>query len=121
MNEKTTRIIRWTARIWSALMAALILIIFIGDAVAEGIGPLFGLSLRDILMMVAFFIVFLGLILGWKWERLAGYLIVGGMVAFYLVDFLLSEDFPRGPTFLMIAFPGFLYLLASLRKDAVAA
>jgi len=33
MNEKTTRVIRWTARIWASLMAAMIAVIFVGHAV----------------------------------------------------------------------------------------
>ena len=93
VNEKNTRIIRWIARIWAVLIAAIIAVIFIGHAIEDGIGPAPDLSLRDSLMMVAFFITWIGLVLGWKWERLAGYLILGGMTAFYLLNFAGSQNF----------------------------
>jgi len=111
VNQITRQILRWIARVWAALMTALIMFIFIGDALADGIGPIFNLTVREILMMVAFLTVFVGLILAWKWERLGGWLIVGGMVAFYIIDFVSSGTFPRGGTFLMIALPGILYLV----------
>lgn len=74
--------IRWIARIGAALMAGMILIIFIGEGISEGFGPLLQMSLRETAMMAVFIIVFLGLILGWRWEMLGGSLIVGGMALF---------------------------------------
>ena len=112
MNAKTTRIVHWTARILAALMAGLILIVFIGEAGQDGIGSLSVLTLRETLMMVAFTIAFLGLILGWLWEILGGWFVVLGMTAFYLLDFAFSGTFPRGVTFLLIALPGLLYLFS---------
>lgn len=114
MDQKTTRIIRWIARVWAALMAGLIVFIFIGDAISDGIDPIFHLTLRESLMMVAFLVTWLGLVLGWKWERLGGSLVVCGMAAFYLLDFGFSGSFPRGPMFLIISLPGVLFLLSSL-------
>ncbi len=112
MNTKMRKILRWIARIWASLMAAMILFIFIGDAAADGIGPIFHLTFREILMMAAFLIVFVGLVLAWKWERLGGWMIVGGMLAFYSLDFAFSGAFPRGATFLIIAMPGILFLIS---------
>lgn len=116
MNAKTAQIIRWTSRILAALMAALILLIFIGEAVADGLGPFSDLTLREQLMMVAFFTAFLGLILGWLREKLGGWLVVGGLAAFYLLDLVFSGTFPRGVTFLMIVLPGLLYLFSGYSK-----
>jgi hypothetical protein len=112
MNEKIAQIIRWTSRVLAALLAALILLIFIGEAVADEMGSLNVLTLREQLMMAAFFIAFLGLILGWLREKLGGWLVVGGMAAFYLLDLVFSGTFPQGATFLLIAIPGLLYLLS---------
>ena len=120
MKPITRKIIRWIARIWAALMAALILFIFIGDAAADGIGPIFNLTTREMVMMAAFLAVFVGLILAWKWELLGGWMIVGGMGVFYVLDFAFSGTFPRGVTFLLIALPGILFLISrytSKRKD----
>ncbi len=112
MTGKTAQIIRWTSRILAALLAALILLIFIGEAVAGGLGPLSVLTLREKLMMAAFSTAFLGLILGWSREKLGGWLVVGGIAAFYLLDLAFSGTFPRGATFLLIVFPGLLYLFS---------
>ena len=71
-------------------------------------------------MMAVFVVVFLGLILGWKWEKLGGWLVVGGMALFYLLDFAFSSTFPRGPSFALIALPGLLFLLAGYSKKATA-
>ena len=113
MGSKIHLILIWTARILAALMAALILIIFLGEALADGLGPLSVLTLRERLIMAAFSIAFLGLILGWIREALGGWLVVGGMAAFYLLDYLFSGSFPQGGTFLLIILPGFLYLFSA--------
>ncbi len=122
MNTKMRNTLRWFARIWAALMAAMILFIFVGDAAVDGIGPIFHLTYRETVMMAAFLIVFVGLILAWKWERLGGWMIVGGMLAFYLLDLAFSGTFPRGATFLIIALPGILFLISyytSNKSDAI--
>ncbi len=111
VNEsKTTKIIRWTARITSAISALIILMFFIGEDYQEGYQPLLHLSPKDSLLMVAFFALWLGLILGWKRELAGGLLTLSGLAAFYLIYYLFSASFPRGPFFLIFASPGFLYL-----------
>jgi multisubunit Na+/H+ antiporter MnhE subunit len=67
------------------------------------------MSLPETIMMAAFLLVWLGLILGWTRELLGGSLIVGGMAAFYLLDYLFSGTFPRGPFFLFIALTGLVF------------
>ncbi len=118
-GDKTMGTIRWIARIGAVLIAGMILIIFIGEGISEGFGPLMQMSLRETAMMAVFVIVFLGLILGWRWEILGGSLIAGGMGAFYLLDFLFSGTFPRGPFFLVIALPGLLYIYSGLQSKTV--
>jgi len=70
MNQRTRKILRWIARVWAAFMAAMILFIFVGESVTDGIGSSFNLTIRETVMMFAFFTVFVGLILAWKWECL---------------------------------------------------
>jgi len=111
MNPQTRKIIRWIARIWAALMVAFMLFMFIAHIVEDGIGPLVGFTIRDAFMIVSMFGSIIGLGLAWKWERLGGWMTAGGMLAFYLFDYIFSGDFPRGPTFLIIAFPGILFLI----------
>jgi len=112
MSDKLRQFLFWTSRILAALLAALILLIFIGEGAAGRLGPLSVLTLREKLMMAAFSTAFLGLILGWLREKLGGWLVVGGIAAFYLLDLAFSGTFPRGATFLLIVFPGLLYLFS---------
>lgn len=112
---KTLRVVRWVARISSALTAALILLIFVGEGLAEGFEPLLHLTARETAMMVAFVAVWLGLLLGWKWELYGGLLTVCGVAAFYLLDVLFSGTFPRGPFFLIFASPALLFLYCGLQ------
>ena len=108
------RILRWAARIAGALAAAFIAITFIGSGIGAGFGSLLHLTLRESLMMAAFFSVWLGLILGWWHELLGGSLTVGGMIAFYLLDIAFSGTPPRGVVFPLIAAPGLLFLVYGL-------
>jgi hypothetical protein len=111
MNPKTRKIIHWIARTWAALIVAFMLFMFIAHIIEDGIGPVFDFSSRDVLMMISMICSVIGLGLAWKWECLGGWMTVGGMLAFYLSDYIFSGDFPRGPVFLIIAFPGILFLL----------
>ena len=114
-GSKTVPVVRWIARVSSGFAAALILLIFIGDGLAEGFEPVLHLTGREGAMMVAFVAVWLGLLLGWKWEFYGGLLSVCGVVAFYLADYLFSGTFPGGPFILIFASPGLLFLYCGLR------
>jgi hypothetical protein len=115
-GHRTLTIVRWIARVSAGLTAALILIIFIGEGIAEGFGPLLHLTTRETLMMVAFVAVWLGLLLGWRWELYGALLTIGGLIAFYLLDYLFSGTFPRGPFFLIFAAPSLLFLYYGLQE-----
>ena len=86
---------------------------FIAHVVTDGIGPLANLTPRETLMMAAIAITTISRALSWKWEILGGSFTLAGMVAFYLFDFIFSGSFPQGPFFLLIAFPGVLFLIAA--------
>ena len=111
MNSgRTVRIVRWIARVGAGLTAVFILFMLIAHAITDGAAPLQYLTARETAMMAAFGIMWLGLIIGWKWELVGGLLSIGGVVVFYLVDYLFSGTFPRGPIFFILAFPGALFL-----------
>ncbi len=114
-GSKAVRVLRRIARISSGVTAALILLIFIGEGLTERFGPVLNLSVRGTAMMIAFFTVWLGLLLGWKWELYGGLLTVCGVAAFYLLDYLFSGTLPRGPFFLIFASPGLLFLYCGLQ------
>ncbi len=118
----TIQVMRWVARIGAGLTAVFILFFFIAHAITDGATPLQYLTARETAMMAAFGIMWLGLIVGWKWELHGGLLSIGGVAAFYLFDYLFSGMFPRGPFFLIFALPGALFLYCGVmnrRKMAV--
>ncbi len=114
-QRRVSQAVRWIARIAAALLAALILLIFVGEALSEGLGPLRHVSLRESVMMVAFAAMWLGLLLGWKWELYGGLLTILGIVAFYVSDYAFSGTLPRGPFFLLAASPSLLFVYCGLR------
>jgi hypothetical protein len=118
MSSNVLRVVRWITRFLAALMAAFIAFMLVGNAVTDGVGPFFKMTFRESLMMASFLVVFLGLILGWKREKLGGWLVVGGMVLFYLFDFAFSGTFPRGWFFPLIALPGLLFLWIGYTQKA---
>lgn len=112
----TLRVVRWIARIYAGVMAALILLIFVGEALADGFEPILHLTVRETTMMIAFFAVWLGLLLGWKWDLFGGLLTICGVAAFYLLDYVFSGTLPRGPFFLIFTSPGLLFIYYGWQK-----
>ena len=103
-----TLVLRWTARVLAALMAGLVLLFLIG----EGFHPS-RLKPSEWTLMVPFFVTWLGLCLGWRWEGLGGLLVVAGMGSFYFIHFAQTGfgRFPNGFAFPLLAAPGILFLL----------
>ena len=98
--------IRWIARIWSIPSIAALLVPYL----MEGLYWLQANSIREVIGHVCFFAVLVGLISAWRWEGVGGGLTVGGIVVFYATWWLHGKT-PHGPFFLLIAAPGFLFLL----------
>jgi len=109
-RSKIVRVVRWIARVSAGFTAALILLFFIGEGLIEGFEPLLHMSVRETLMMVAFVALWLGLLLGWKWELYGGLLTACGIAAFYLVGYLYSGTLPGVLLPLIFALPGLLFL-----------
>jgi glucose-6-phosphate-specific signal transduction histidine kinase len=110
-SKRGAQFLRWTARLFSVLSIAFVLLIFIGEFLQPTAAPIF--ALRDILAMLFFPIgVCLGLILAWRWERAGGIVSIASLAAFYLTLFAFDQRFPRGPYFLLVAMPGFFFLAA---------
>jgi hypothetical protein len=98
--------LRWFARFWGLVLAGLVLAL----AVGEGFNPA-RLRSKELLLAVPFFIAWMGLLLGWRWEGVGGLLVLTGIVGFCLVHFMLVRRFP-GWAFPVIAVPGALYLVS---------
>lgn len=109
MRTKTARVILWIARIWSLLSILLVLAFAIGESVgSKGPSPSrqewIGLTLWPIGAG-------LGLLIAWFRERLGGLVALGSLAAFYLWNLLRSGHLPRGPYFLLLTAPAFLFLI----------
>jgi len=102
--------IRWIARAWSILSFTFVLGMVVGELLAPH-APMPS-SLRDIAGFLCFPIgVSGGMILGWRWEGIGGGIAAGSLAAFYGILYLADGRFPRGPYFVLVAAPGFLFLL----------
>jgi hypothetical protein len=99
-------VIRWTARVWSILSIAALLLPF----VMEGLIWMYANSLREILGHVCYMSILVGLILSWFKEGVGGAITTTSLVLFYLI-FWATGRTPTGPYFILIAAPGFLFLI----------
>jgi hypothetical protein len=103
--------LRWTARGLSILAVGVVLLFAFG----EGLN-LSRFTARELAVFAFFpFGVCLGMVVAWRWEGLGGGITVASVAAFYLVDYLFSSRFPQGLAFMVLASPGFLFLICSLR------
>jgi hypothetical protein len=109
LSKKNINIIRWSTRI-----ASLFVILF-GLPFYFGYGnPLpfanSEYSLFDNLWLSAFPLMFIGLALGWKWEKLAGYLIIVPLVVASIIGFVFLKEGLPGPMFVPLII-GIFYLI----------
>lgn len=121
MQARGIRWIRWIAHLWAGISAFTIALVFGGGLIESGDRALLGLGAAETLMTVAFGAMWLGLALGWHQERLGGWLVVGGLAAFYAIHLAASATLPAGPWFALLAVPGFLYLYCARASRSVAA
>ena len=110
-NKSTTlSVLRWTARILSILSISIVLLFMIGEGI-----HLSSFNLQSLLMFLFFPIgLYLGMLVAWKREGLGGIITIASLAGFYLVHRLTSPYFPKGPAYLILALPGFLFLLCGV-------
>lgn len=114
-NETTAlRTVRGSARLLAGFLVALILILFLGEGLAGDTEPSARMTARETAMM-AFLAVCAGLLRAFRWELTGGLLTLGGLVAFYLVDYALSGTWPSGVSLLAVALPAALFVCDAYR------
>ena len=103
-------VLRWSARVLSILVLAAVCLFAIGEGRNRS-----HLTPRESALFLFFpFGVCLGMAVAWRWEALGGGITVASLAAFYLVHRLVSSHFPGGLAFVVMASPGFLFLLCWL-------
>ena len=108
---------RWIARIVGLFIVGLVLLLAIG----EGFNPM-KLTGTELAMSSCLFVALIGMAVLWKWEGIGGALVVGGMMAFYGLNFAASGRFPGGWVFPLCFLPGILALVCwgYFRKQAAS-
>jgi len=102
-----TRVVRWTARLWSIASVGLVLFFIVGEGVK--------IARPSEWLLFLFFSIGIsaGMILAWWKEEIGGSIAVGSLLLFYMIHFASARRFPHGCAFLVFSFPGFLFLLCS--------
>jgi hypothetical protein len=96
--------IKWAARVTAILLFGMVLAFAIG----EGPPNPFHMTARENAQTAAFFLVWGGLLVGCFRDGLGGALVLGGLLAFYLINLAISGRLPGG-AFPLFAVPGVLF------------
>jgi len=111
MHKKSLSRIRWIARITGTLFFLFITPFYVGYGFPL---PNASMSFLENLWLVILPIFLVGLALGWKWEKVAGYMITVPIVIGFLSALIAWED----PSVIMALplIPGVLYLVYGYKK-----
>jgi hypothetical protein len=59
-----------------------------------------------------------GLILGWRQEKLGGYIALGSLIGFYIVSLVFAPGLHKGLALVVLALPGLLFLLSAFAAQS---
>ncbi len=101
------RITEWAARVLGLMLAGFVLLFLVGNGfdphlLTSSTGPMF----------VALVTTVIGMIVLLRSRLVGGLMVVGGMAAFYLVEFAISGSLPGGWVFPLCFVPGVLALVS---------
>ena len=100
------RMVRWVARLFGSALVLMVIVFMIGEGPPN---PL-KMSAIEVVTSVAFLAMIAGLIVAWRREGLGGILVVGGFLAFWVLNFVSSHHFWLRGAFPAFPIVGFLYL-----------
>jgi len=109
-KNKTTKIIRWIARILGLLMILLTLIFAIGEALTE---PQPNSEQTPVLNYLWGFLMLGGLALAWKWELMGALISLIGFIGIGIVN----PDALLKPGMYFFAIPAILFLYCWRKKE----
>ena len=109
--NKLEKIIRWTARGWGVASLLFLSAFIFGDAERSGNGPTISQWIG-----ISFFPtgIIAGLLIAWWKELAGGVIVVASLIGFYIWHVVVSGHLAAGPWFVLVAAPGFLFLIAGL-------
>jgi len=110
LTKKQHKIVRWTARVMAVAILLLGLPFYLGYGnplpFANPENTFF-----DNMWLMCFPLVFIGLGLGWRYEKTGGWLVVGPIALASVIGFIVLREGLPGPMFIpMVA--GLLYLIS---------
>ncbi|MBN2880721.1 hypothetical protein JXM83_01590 [Candidatus Woesearchaeota archaeon] len=111
MKQKQLNKIKWTARITGTILFLLIFPFYIGYGFPF---PNSTLTFFENLWLTIIPIFLIGLIIGWKHEKIAGYLITIPITTGLLVSLITWQD--PSPIMAIPLLPGILYLIYVFKK-----
>jgi hypothetical protein len=106
-----TRIAHWGGLITGNILLLIFIIFLIGKGV-----PTLSFTRTDLLSGGSLILAFAGILAGWKWDKLAGAMILSGILIFYLNHFISIGSFPGDRVFPLFYLAGALHLAAGWKK-----
>jgi hypothetical protein len=106
-----TRIAHWGGLITGNILLLIFIIFLIGEGV-----PKISFTRTDLLSRGSLILAFAGILAGWKWDKLAGIMILSGILIFYLNHYISIGRFPGGWVFPLFYLAGSLHLVAGWKK-----
>ena len=112
--------VRWTARVLTALLVGLVLVMFVGVTVDGGFHPL---KLKGVepIQMTFFWTACIGMVVAMLWQVIGGALSLAGMILFFAVEFAVRGGIPKGLVLYLMLVPGVLFLLSAVIRHRLFA
>lgn len=106
--------VRWAARALSLILVIVIMVLFVVHVVRADEEARTGFSVAEVMMDVFSFVALVGYPMGWKNEKVGGWMIITGVLGYYTASFVVSGVLPGGWLFPLMIVPGVLFLISSL-------
>ena len=108
-SVSTMKVIRWIARVLGILIILFFVAMFFSE---DGLSKSYNLHLTQDILPLNWIITMAAYILAWKWERTCGILIL----VMYIIHGLLDPEALLVPFWILMAIPGFLFLICSMER-----
>lgn len=114
ISDKQVNVLRWAVRIVGLVVLVFALPFYFGYGnPLPFVNPDY--TVFDNVWLSAFPLILLGLALGWKWEKVGGWMIVAPIVVGTVVTIFTIREFIPGPMYFPLVVGG-LYLFLGYRK-----